>query len=552
MLSIGIENYDGQQSVISAYGVSVTTTINALATLSFSFNATGQNLLAEGLIGPYTLFTTPDGQQYRLTTSNPVPNNEFRVYAISATHIGRDLNDTFVEDTLKGKQSLKACMDLVVKDTGFKYQIDDKFDDHDFGDAEIGNAAADSILSSIAEAWSCEYYFDNKTIHLAKSIGRNGSFLFIDAVNASHIAWTESYDSVKTAIKGYGKQVEQTTSSTDDSGDSGSASGGAAEFISYTRSFVGRVPYVWGGNTPSGWDCSGFVAYVYNHFGVPMHQPTTYEEFQGSVVGPPYQTGDMLFWGSRGGTYHVALALNSSTLVMAANPSRGTVQQAISAWSPDFGVRNGAMAAKLSGGSSSVSTSQSSDSETETDENSTPDYTCQTEYISPLADKKNIGKRWAEPYHSDTITDERALKAELKKQLHDYPDVQYTVDWISFTKNAGGFSNEIKIGNKGWLRDRMGTDVSVRIQSITQVLDDSDPSNKGSITFGNKIFDASVWNDRQKSAGVTKEQLEKLQRRINQLSNITTTQLPTMNSDEEATLDDYLKSHESESNTSQD
>ena len=206
------------------------------------------------------------------------------------------------------------------------------------------------------------------------------------------------------------------------------------------------------------------------------------------------------------------------------------------------------MAAKLSAGSTTTPTPNPP----ETVENAAPEYTCQAEYISPLANKKNIGKRWAEPYYSDTITNEDELKEALKKQLHDYPDVQYTVDWISFTRNAGGFVNDVRVGNKGWLRDRLGTDVSVRIQSITQVLDDSDPSNKGSITFGNKIFDTSVWNDRQKSAGVTKEQLEKLQRRINQLSNITTTQLPTMNSDEEATLDDYLKSHESESNTSQD
>ena len=134
----------------------------------------------------------------------------------------------------------------------------------------------------------------------------------------------------------------------------------------------------------------------------------------------------------------------------------------------------------------------------------------------------------------------------MKKQLHDYPDVQYTVDWISFTRNAGGFVNDVRVGNKGWLRDRLGTDVNVRIQSITQILDDSNPSDKGSITFGNKIFDTTIWNDRQKSAGVTEEQLEKIQRRINQLSSVTTTELPIMTNSEEGLLDDYLKSYESE------
>lgn len=497
--------------------------------------------MAESLLGPVSLFTLPDGQQYRLTTSNPVPNNNFRVYAISATHVARDLNDNFVKDTLNGKQSIKACLDLMVKGTPFKYQLENQFDDHDFGDNTIGNATGDNVLSSIAEAWSCEYYFDNFTIHLAKKIGREKSFLFVDSFNVSHIAWTESYDDFKTAIHGYGKQVEQDTSSAND-GSGTTSSATASQFISFARSFVGRTPYVWGGNQPSGWDCSGFVAYVYNHFGVPMHQPTTYEEYQGSMVSPPYQTGDMLFYGVRGNTYHVALALDSRTLVMAANPNRGTVEQSISAWPPAFGIRNSAMVAKLA---SSGSTQSTTNENQNSDLASQPQYTCEADFISPLAEKKNIGKRWAEPFTSDTITDEKALKEALKAQLHDYPDVQYTVDWISFTKNVGGFPNDVVVGNQGWLRDRLGTDINVRIQSITRVLDDSDPSNKGSVTFGNKIFDASTWNQRQQSANDSKRQIEALQRRINQLTSISKNQIPIMSESEVDKLDEYIGNIES-------
>ncbi|MBS6276012.1 MAG: C40 family peptidase [Actinomycetaceae bacterium] len=39
--------------------------------------------------------------------------------------------------------------------------------------------------------------------------------------------------------------------------------------VNYACQFSG-VPYVWGGNGPSGWDCSGFTAYVYRHFGINM------------------------------------------------------------------------------------------------------------------------------------------------------------------------------------------------------------------------------------------------------------------------------------------
>lgn len=41
------------------------------------------------------------------------------------------------------------------------------------------------------------------------------------------------------------------------------------EIVSYAKKFLG-VPYVYGGASSSGFDCSGFTMYVYNHFGISM------------------------------------------------------------------------------------------------------------------------------------------------------------------------------------------------------------------------------------------------------------------------------------------
>ncbi len=46
---------------------------------------------------------------------------------------------------------------------------------------------------------------------------------------------------------------------------------------SYVETFIGRVPYVYGGTSPrSGFDCSGLTQYVYRHYGKSI--PRTAEE----------------------------------------------------------------------------------------------------------------------------------------------------------------------------------------------------------------------------------------------------------------------------------
>lgn len=492
MLALPIRSPSGQKTMVQAYDVAVTDTLKSFPTLNFSFIANDENEVAAKMIAPRVIVTDPTtGQQYRIATSNPVPTTRYRIYAITSNHISHDLHDLYIDTTLTGSQSLKACMDLLVANSNFKYSIDGNIGNHDFGSDTIGNAHGDDILSSIADAFGIEYWFDNYTIHLASEIGKKDSFVFIDKVNASKISVNEDYTTITTAIKGTGKEVEKTTSDDDSGG--GSSSGGSGVVASFARQYAG-VPYVWGGSSPNGWDCSGFVAYVYNHFGIPMHQPTTYEEYQGTVVSPPYQEGDMLFYGARGGTYHVALALDSSTLEMAANPSRGTVIQPISAWAPDFGVRNAAMAAKVAGGSSdNDDTTDNTSDGTDT----TPEYTCEGEYKSPLAAKDKWGEIWADPFTSDTITDQKTLIEAMKKEVHDYPDVQYTMDWISFKDNLSmGIKNSIAVGNKGYLRDRFGLDTDVRIQSYTKYLDRS-TTQADTITFGNKIFGADEWDSRR-------------------------------------------------------
>jgi hypothetical protein len=123
-------------------------------------------------------------------------------------------------------------------------------------------------------------------------------------------------------------------------------------------------------------------------------------------------------------------------------------------------------------------------------------YACSAEYTSPAA--ATWGKIWAEPYQSDSIADVTTLTAKLKSEIHDYPDVQYSMDYVDFKNSLQGFSNDTSVGNYGYLRNRFEIDISIRVQSRTYYPQDT--KNAGSITFGNKIFDPNVYVNNMRKA----------------------------------------------------
>lgn len=97
---------------------------------------------------------------------------------------------------------------------------------------------------------------------------------------------------------------------------SANASGSRAAVVAYAKRFLG-VPYVWGGSTPSGFDCSGLTSYVYrNAVGVKLPRVSQAQRNVGTRVSRAQaQPGDMVNY-----NHHVGIYLGNGYMIHAPKP----------------------------------------------------------------------------------------------------------------------------------------------------------------------------------------------------------------------------------------
>ena len=85
--------------------------------------------------------------------------------------------------------------------------------------------------------------------------------------------------------------------------------------LNHGKKFIG-TPYVWGGTSPKGFDCSGLVHYLYQKQGVSIPRNSR-EQFSRLPVASNPQPGDLVFFRRNGTINHVGLYLGGGKMLHA-------------------------------------------------------------------------------------------------------------------------------------------------------------------------------------------------------------------------------------------
>lgn len=137
----------------------------------------------------------------------------------------------------------------------------------------------------------------------------------------------------KLSLKAGASSGSSSSSNSNSGSSAGSGSGSSAstdynvnKLVSAAKSMIG-VPYVWGGQSPSGFDCSGFIHYAYNKAGKSGGRTNTGGYYNRSYEVSNPQVGDLVFFSGtyKSGISHMGIYLGGGDFIQAGSSTGVTI-----------------------------------------------------------------------------------------------------------------------------------------------------------------------------------------------------------------------------------
>ena len=150
--------------------------------------------------------------------------------------------------------------------------------------------------------------------------GSTVGYIRSDYVDLTEIPYENKASSKEPLFFVRGKSTGVTPSAAALKGTSGSS------IVATAKKYIG-VPYLWGGVTPGGFDCSGFVQYVYRLHGIQLPRTSSQQYQTGkSVSKANLQPGDLVFFAtSFGSVNHLGIYIGNNQFIHSGSSTGVTI-----------------------------------------------------------------------------------------------------------------------------------------------------------------------------------------------------------------------------------
>lgn len=188
-------------------------------------------------------------------------------------------------------------------------------------------AAAEPVIGTVVSTELNVRSQPNTTSEILVTVSQGAKFVLVEKVGdwwKVNVGMDGYVSAQYISVNGQPPQAPQASQAPAQPEQAPAASTKGAEVVEYAKQFLG-TPYVYGGSSPSGFDCSGFTQYVYKHFGVTINRVAADQAKNGVWVAKEnLQPGDLVFFAKPGrAIHHVGIYVGNGNYIH--SPQTGDV-----------------------------------------------------------------------------------------------------------------------------------------------------------------------------------------------------------------------------------